>query len=387
MVNFGVPEGMAFAPRETLGSKMQTKRSSWTPLNHHLSNSHVFEERKKLVGKWFDKWSDSQRKQVLQDFFSRCSMAQMKYLRQTLCTQVPEDVLDFTSVLPRVISLYIFSFLDPRSLCRCAQVSWNWKSMVELDQVWMPKCLRLGWCITFTPTPFEQGVWKRHYLETVQGLHVSRPKTLDKEEFIVPEVKAINSEVEEPTLENGELRPSVLSQHGRSLPGHASVTSAKGLPPWRDSDRHPTDTIRFNYLDNLDPIEHARQVQARSRGTNPNTSQESTQKKALSASSYKRCKAKSMIFSSLELSADGKRRQSRPQWATQNVVPFSSKDPEKRISSIQWNAGIRPGPVRNPVPRLTEKTLRASLRSHRSTPTAAVLLVEGQRDLEDTGLR
>lgn len=33
--------GMAFAPRETLGSKMQTKRSSWTPLNHHLSNSHV----------------------------------------------------------------------------------------------------------------------------------------------------------------------------------------------------------------------------------------------------------------------------------------------------------------------------------------------------------
>lgn len=77
----------------------------------------------------------------------------------------------------------------------------------------------------------------------------------------------------------------------------------------------------------------------------------------------------SQIFSSLELSADGKRRQSRPQWATQNVVPFSSKDPEKRISSIQWNAGIRPGPVRNPVPRLTEKTLRASLRSHRSTPS------------------
>lgn len=49
-------------------------------------------------------------------------MAQMKYLRQTVCNQVPEETLDFTTVLPRIISLYIFSFLDPRSLCRCAQV-------------------------------------------------------------------------------------------------------------------------------------------------------------------------------------------------------------------------------------------------------------------------
>lgn len=196
---------MAFAPKETLGGKMQTKRSSWTPLNHHLSNSQVsvkhssitlllvlpfssgdaskhsrglsfyvcsilqvFEERRNLVGKWvrnniqysglllllpvqyshtppwlftlalhqsvsqFDKWSDNQRKQVLQDFFSRCSVAQMKYLRQTLCTQVPEEALDFTSVLPRVICLYIFSFLDPRSLCRCAQVS-NFNNPVRIS--------------------------------------------------------------------------------------------------------------------------------------------------------------------------------------------------------------------------------------------------------------
>ncbi|KAK3542618.1 hypothetical protein QTP86_031319, partial [Hemibagrus guttatus] len=249
------------------------------------------------------------------------------------------------------------------------EVSWHWKSLVELDQLWMPKCLRLGWCITFTPTPFEQGVWKRHYLETVQGLHISRPKALDKEEFIVPEVKVISSEFEEPTLENGEPRPSIPSQNGRSLLGPATVTSPKGLPPWRDSDRHPTDTIRFNYLDNLDPIEHARQAQARSRKMNPNTTQESTERKTLSASSYKRCKAKSMTLSSLDLSTDSKRRQSRPQWATQNTVPFSSKDPENRISTVQWNAGIRPGPVRNPVPRLTEKSLRASLRSHRSTPS------------------
>lgn len=82
-VLFVIIKGMPFAPTESLGGKMQTKRSSWTPLNHHLSNSHVcssdlfsnhfsaiarvfrssvpvnlwsilqvFEERKSLVGKW-----------------------------------------------------------------------------------------------------------------------------------------------------------------------------------------------------------------------------------------------------------------------------------------------------------------------------------------------
>ncbi|XP_017575693.1 F-box only protein 16 [Pygocentrus nattereri] len=360
---------MPLTVRETPSAKMQTKRSAWTPLNHNQINNHVFEERRNLIGKWFDKWTDSQRKQVLQDFFSRCTAGQLKYLRQTLCSQVPEEALDFTNVLPHVISLYIFSYLDPRSLCRCAQVSWHWKSLVELDQLWMPKCLRLGWCITFTPTPFEQGVWKRHYVETVHGLHVSRPKTPAKEEFIVPEVRVIGSEMDE--LEETGCRNQGPSQRGRSLNRPGSVT--KGLPPWRDSDRHPTDTIRFNYLENLDRIE-----QARSRGANPNTTtQENTKKKALSASSYRLRKAKSLMFLSLDRGADGKRKQSRPQWATQSLASLSaSKDPEKRLGSNQWNAGIRPGPVRPPVPKLSEEGLRVSLRSHRSTPT--VPLLEGQ---------
>uniref|UniRef100_A0A8B9RGD8 F-box protein 16 n=1 Tax=Astyanax mexicanus TaxID=7994 RepID=A0A8B9RGD8_ASTMX len=363
---------MPLTLREKSGAKMQTKRSAWTPLNHHLINNHVFEERRNLLGKWFDKWSDSQRKQVLQDFFSRCTKGQLKYLRQTLCSQVPEAALDFTNVLPRVICLYVFSFLDPRSLCRCAQVNWHWKSLVELDQIWMPKCLRLGWCITFTPSPFEQGVWKRHYLETVQGLHMSGPKTPAKEEFVVPEVRVISSDLEETGYQN--QRPSQGT--GRSLTGRGSVT--KGLPPWRDSDKHPTDTIRFNYLENLDPVEHARQVQARSRRANPNTAtQENTKKKALSASSYRLRKAKSLMFLSVDLAADGKKRQSRPQWATQSLAALSAnKDPEKRLGSSQWNAGIRPGPVRPPVPKLSQEGLRASQRSHRSTPT--VPLFEGQ---------
>ncbi|XP_055043224.2 F-box only protein 16 [Misgurnus anguillicaudatus] len=357
-------------------TKMQTKLSTWTPLNHPLSNAHVFEERRNLLGKWFDKWTDSQRKQVLQDFFSRCSVSQLKYLRQTLNSCVPEEAVDFTRVLPRVISLYIFSFLDPRSLCRCAQVSWHWKSLVELDQLWMPKCLKLGWYITFTPTPFEQGVWKRHYIETVQELHVSRPKVPMKEEFIVPEVKVIGSEMERSFSLTGHKESEFVysSLRGKSKDGNALLKSVKGLPPWRDSDRHPTDTVRFNYLDNLDPVEHAREALRQGRCINSNVAKQENAIKTPSHSTYKLRKAKSLMFLSFDLSAARKQRNNRPQWAAQSLEAFPEHKDSMKTS--QWNAGIRPGPVRPPVPRLSKDGIRASQRSNRSTPT--VPLFEGQ---------
>jgi hypothetical protein len=39
--------------------------------------------------------------------------------------------VDFSTVLPRFISLYIFSFLNPKDLCAAAQVSWPWKFLTE----------------------------------------------------------------------------------------------------------------------------------------------------------------------------------------------------------------------------------------------------------------
>lgn len=133
---------------------------------------------------------------MLQDFVLNCSEEQLQFLNLKVNKVLPLQAADFTCLLPRVLCLYLFSFLDPRSLCRCAQVrivesssgsptfmsirvflpvwkvSWHWKSIVELDQLWMPKCLRRGWCITFSPSPFEQGVWKRHYIESVQELQL-----------------------------------------------------------------------------------------------------------------------------------------------------------------------------------------------------------------------
>ncbi|XP_036235537.1 F-box only protein 16 isoform X1 [Molothrus ater] len=236
---------MAFAaPKFPAGSKLRL--SSWTPLSHQLMNDQVFEERRALLGKWFDKWTDGQRRRILVDLLERCSLSQQKFCAKQLQARVPTEAVDFTTRLPRVLSLYIFSFLDPRSLCRCAQVSWHWKYLSELDQLWMLKCLRFGWLLDFCPTPLEQGVWKNHYIQMVRELRLTRPKTPSKDEFIVIDVQPVKSNVPE--------------RRKLSVAGLGTSRGKKELPPWRSSDRNPTDTIRYNYLDNQHPIEQARQA-------------------------------------------------------------------------------------------------------------------------------
>ncbi|XP_058881349.1 F-box only protein 16 isoform X4 [Acipenser ruthenus] len=343
---------MAFAPRTTNGSKMQTKMSTWTPLNHQQSNDQVFDERKNLLGKWFDKWTDSQRKQILLDLFGRCSTAQLRFVCRNLQNRVPEVALDFTTVLPRVLALYIFSFLDPRSLCRCAQVSWHWRYLIELDQLWMPKCLRFGWWINFSPTPFEQGVWKRHYIEMVRELHVTRPK-------LVP-----------------------LSRRGTF--GKASRMPGKGLPPWKSSDKHPTDTLRFNYLDNFDPLEQAHQGRNKGEGINPDLSKmEHERKKPPSTITYKLRKAKSLM-----LLNSSQQMPSRPTWATNESTeyPITKATVKTLAQTTEWNAGIRPGPVRPPVLKMSKKEKKASQHPQRSSPwiLACLSVIDAACDISYT---
>ncbi|XP_071598361.1 F-box only protein 16 [Heliangelus exortis] len=341
---------MAFAPPRNMdGPKLQTKMSTWTPLNHQLMNDKVFEERRALLGKWFDKWTDGQRRRILVDLLERCSLAQQKFCAKQLQDRVPTEALDFTTKLPRVLSLYIFSFLDPRSLCRCAQVSWYWKYLSELDQLWMLKCLRFGWYINFSPTPFEQGIWKKHYIEMVKELHITRPKTPSKAEFVVLDVQPVRSNDPEPKLP---------AAGGRT-------EERKALPPWRASDRHPTDTIRFNYLDNLHPIQQARQGRKKGGGETPDLSQQAAErKKRVGRGSKKLQKAKSLLSLSADLGSVPKPRV-HPSWATHQSAKAAAKS---LVQSSQWNAGIRPGPVRAPVPKPRERGKKNSPGTNTSSP-------------------
>nr|KAF6346496.1 F-box protein 16 [Pipistrellus kuhlii] len=230
---------MAFAPpKGTDGPKMQTKMSTWTPLNHKLLNDRVFEERRALVGKWFDKWTDSQRRRILTGLLERCSLSQQKFCCRKLQEKIPAEALDFTTKLPRVLSLRIFSFLDPRSLCRCAQ-----------------------------------GIWKKHYIQMVKEFHVTRPKTSPKDGFVVADVQPVTgSSPEEKRSPSSAFRsPSSLRKKNHS--------GEKELPPWRSSDKHPTDIIRFNYLDNCDPFEQIWQGRKKRHETTPDSSRQSHDKK------------------------------------------------------------------------------------------------------------
>ncbi|XP_051792565.1 F-box only protein 16 isoform X2 [Acanthochromis polyacanthus] len=361
---------MPLAPRSSPKcSKMETKLSCWTPLNHPVTNSKVFAERRILLSKWFDRWSDGQRKALLQDLVLRCSMDQLRFLSLSVSRQLPLQAADFTCLLPRALSLFIFSFLDPRSLCRCSQVSWIWKSLVDLDQLWRPKCLKLGWSIGFTPTPFEQGVWKRLYIQKVQEIRIT-----SLQQFVLPYATAVSIKPEESPEEffsSQEPPESTNQRPGRS--SRSGLKKEKQLPPWRDSDRRPKDTIRFNYLDNLEPMEALR-TQTKSRAK-----PDDVERKTLSEANYKLRKAKSLMFLSSNCRphhtpsppSPPLQTQTRPLWASQPAdQPLTQQTSSSLLRLAQFNAGIRPRPVRTPVPRLSVEALRASRRSHRSLPSS-----------------
>ncbi|KAG7509145.1 F-box only protein 16 [Solea senegalensis] len=343
--------------------KMQTKLSAWTPLNHPVANGKIFEERRTLLAKWFDRWSDSQRRAVLQDFVLSCSPGQLKFLSLIVSRRLPLQAADFTCLLPRALCLYIFSFLDPRSLCRCAQVSWHWKNIVELDQLWMPKCLRFSWCISFSPSPLQQSVkiiiQKKQMFQCTNAQNVQNSlihlQSATSMQLVIPKVKR-------------------------------KAKQQSALPPWRDSDRRPKDTLRFNYLDNLSPIKQALETHMKSPALTcrHNTSQPDVEsKKSPSDATYKLRKAKSLMFLSSNyrpqhppLPPHHHDAQTQPEQAScGNSHPVTKETTRSLLCLAQWNAGVRPGPVRSAVPQLSVEALRVWKRSQRSSPSSPLFEV------------
>lgn len=88
---------------------------------------------------------------------------------------MPLKHVDFTKILPKFLSLYIFSFLDPRSLSRAAQVCWNWKYLTEHDELWVGKCVKRGWYLPYTPSSNENAAWKMHYVCCISTLDMDGP--------------------------------------------------------------------------------------------------------------------------------------------------------------------------------------------------------------------
>ncbi|XP_040322598.1 F-box only protein 16 isoform X3 [Herpailurus yagouaroundi] len=301
---------MAFAPPKSIdGPKMQTKMSTWTPLNHQLLNDRVFEERRALLGKWFDKWTDSQRRRILTGLLERCSLAQQKFCCRKLQEKIPAEALDFTTKLPRVLSLYIFSFLDPRSLCRCAQ-----------------------------------GIWKKHYIQMVKELHVTKPKTPPKDRFAVADIQPVTSSSPEE-----KQFPASAFRSSSSL--RKKTHGEKELPPWRSSDKHPTDIIRFNYLDNCDPIVQIWQGRRKRHEMNPDFSRQSHDKKNKLQDRSKLRKAQSLISLSAEPSP-ALQVPAHLAWSPHGWAGLPATEAATKILTqhLQRHSGLQAIPIQAPDP-------------------------------------
>ncbi|XP_072822021.1 epithelial cell-transforming sequence 2 oncogene-like isoform X2 [Vicugna pacos] len=215
------------SPRETLEMEsFHTRFSAWTPFSNKSLNRQLFQERVALISHWFDLWTNKQRQEFLFTIFLRCSKSQLRVVQEWFSERMQVARVDFSTVLPRFISLYIFSFLNPKDLCAAAQVSWPWKFLTEQDCLWMPKCIKFGWFLPYTPTENEYGAWKHHYIACVSNLDWLTPR----------EAAAMYGTLNEPKTEDEELQERQREKCLRKIIWEKIALRKKLLfnvrPPW-----------------------------------------------------------------------------------------------------------------------------------------------------------
>ncbi|VDL95052.1 unnamed protein product [Schistocephalus solidus] len=162
-------------------SEIKYTRSSWTPLNDEENRSRVIGQRKIItMHLQFQLWPDDEKVNLLLKMIALCSLKEKREILDEIHRQIPQKHVDFTRYLPRVLSLYILSFLDPRSLCRIAQVCWNWKYLAESNEIWMKKCLKLGWNLPNAFAAIEHGAYKKLYINNMHYLRIVGPVQVRK---------------------------------------------------------------------------------------------------------------------------------------------------------------------------------------------------------------
>nr|XP_046223461.1 epithelial cell-transforming sequence 2 oncogene-like isoform X2 [Oncorhynchus gorbuscha] len=224
----------ALMHRSSFTGTADTRFSAWTPITNKTSNHQLFEERTTLVLHWFDLWTDRQRKLFLQALLSQCTRSQLKSCRDWLMQIVPVTRVDFTSVLPRFLSLYVMSFLSPRDLCSAAQVSWHWRVLAEQDCLWSVRCVRRGWFLPYNPGDREYGGWKSHYVSCVSTLDWLTPREAAQTYGTLNMPCSGEREEEEERRRERRIRQTIRERVEEQK--RASLTSR---PAWRSNSNRP----------------------------------------------------------------------------------------------------------------------------------------------------
>nr|XP_044611315.1 epithelial cell-transforming sequence 2 oncogene-like isoform X4 [Equus asinus] len=218
--------------RKTLGMESyHTRFSAWTPFSNKTLNRQLFQERVALISHWFDLWTNKQRQEFLFTIFLHCTKSQLRFVQDWFSERMHVAKVDFSTVLPRFLSLHIFSFLNPKDLCVAAQVSWPWKFLTEQDCLWMPKCIKFGWFLPYAPADNEYGAWKHHYIACVSNLDWLTPR----------EAAAVYGTLNEPKTGDEELQERQREKCLRKAIWEKIALRKKELlrvrPPWGSGTR------------------------------------------------------------------------------------------------------------------------------------------------------
>ncbi|ELW64178.1 Epithelial cell-transforming sequence 2 oncogene-like protein [Tupaia chinensis] len=150
----------------------------------------------------------------LQAFGNECSIEQMEHVR------------GMQEKLAR-LNLELYGELEelPEDKRKTASDS-NLDRLLSDDCLWMPKCIKFGWFLPYTPTDHEYGAWKHHYIACVSSLDWLTPR----------EATAIYGTLNEPKAEDEELQERQREKYLRKIIWEKIALQKKELfrvrPPW-----------------------------------------------------------------------------------------------------------------------------------------------------------
>jgi F-box and WD-40 domain protein CDC4 len=184
----------------------------------------------------FDSMPNEMKTVMMFHFLKRCPRKTLHLIADTVN---PALKCDFLDQLPMELSLNILSFLDHRDLCRAAQVSKQWRSVVDSNETGWKELLDRdgfvlpvgeleraihqgwGWQDPYGPDGFEQDLSVQHGLSSSEGdLAIAGSSRIENE--TVRKVRA--------TTKRKRVSGSIGSERAkRRAVGHEFADKAKGI--------------------------------------------------------------------------------------------------------------------------------------------------------------
>ncbi|CAG2255121.1 FBXW7 [Mytilus edulis] len=140
---------------------------------------------------WYtDLWTDVKRNEFLHKLILKLDPRQHYFISSFMLVRRHRD---FLTLLPEKIVLCILNILDPKELCKCAEVSKSWYSLAHNNKLWKWKCDAVNIKVTIPTNP----VWKKVYRDNVileRNWHHGTYRTVDMKGNSAPWKEAVGVE-------------------------------------------------------------------------------------------------------------------------------------------------------------------------------------------------